>query len=260
MAFYPDTDFGLETAKGNKSGHSLFHALGERDSIGNTSTGEDIWPGTAKKVPIPGQSSGETIKIVSDNANDTNSSGSGVRKVTIKWLDSSWAQQSNTYNMNGTTEVAGPTSCKFILSVSASEVGSNGAALGTITVYKDGASSTIYNQIEPGGNMCRTINRMVPAGYTFYCTGWSAGASGSSRVVVRLRASSLDGAYVGADGDNPVFLFKDTANLQDSSHVQIFSPPKKFPEKTYIKCSGWTNAPGAYVSAHFHGFLVQNPA
>lgn len=259
MSHTPATDFFLETAKGNRSGHLAFRSLGERDSIGNTATGEDLWQGAATTVPIPEQiGTADSIDIVSDDAADT-LAGTGVRKVTIDYLDTNWTSQSITINMDGTSNVQVLTDdCRFIQRIYAKEVGSNNAAEGTITIYRRGDSSRIYAQIAIGGNMCLTINRMTPAGHTLYITNWHAGSSGSSRCAIRLRASAMDGVYTGADLNNPVFLFKGTSNLHNSSTHYKFSPPIKVPEKTFIKASVWTSNPGAYVSVGYGGVLVQN--
>ena len=39
----PVTDYFTEVALGSISGHSILGGIGERESIGTTATGEDIW-------------------------------------------------------------------------------------------------------------------------------------------------------------------------------------------------------------------------
>ncbi len=74
------SDYYLEVAKGNIEGHSIIAALGERESMGTTVTGEDIWRGTATTIPTPA-SGGEQMTVVSDDNADNGASATGVLTV-----------------------------------------------------------------------------------------------------------------------------------------------------------------------------------
>ena len=53
MTWTAQQDYLLEVSKGNISGHAPFFLFGERTAVGTGTAGEDIWAGTAIKIPHP---------------------------------------------------------------------------------------------------------------------------------------------------------------------------------------------------------------
>jgi len=251
MSFRTQSEFLLEVEKGNIPGHSILRAFGERENVGTTSTGEDIWRGTATSVPTP-DSAGEQMEIVSSDPNDI-AGGTGVRSVLVTYLDASGNEQTTVVPTSGTAPVALTSSdVRFVQSMSTFEVGSNGVAEGDITIYKQGAATTIYSLIENGGNMALLPHRMVPSGKTLYIQGWHASVAQDKRNAVRLRSTDLDGVlYEG------VFLFKDTTYLEKGSsgglpvHVKV-------PAFSIVKVSSWASALGGEVACGWWGVLVDD--
>lgn len=251
-------DFNLEVAKGNVAGHSCFEAMGERENVQVIATGEDIWRGSATALPIPDQTTGEQMTLVSDSAQD-DTGGTGVSAVLINYLDVNWAEQTETVLLDGTNPVdTDATDIKFINDMHATAVDSNGVAVGDITIYKKGDATAIYDMVAIGGNMSLTINKMVPSGKTLHLQQWQCSSTAGKPIFIRIRSTDHHGVLY--NGGSPVFHFKDTASVQDSVYVRDFKPPREIPSKSIIKVSAWgtTGNPGANIAASYEGVLVDN--
>lgn len=239
---------------------SSMYAIGERTSVQIVAQGSDVWHGTDTSVTIP-PSGGEQMQLVCANASDT-SDGTGIREVEIHYLDSAGVQQSETLATSGTTVVDTiATDMRFIQDIHASKVGSNGVAVGDIHIQsKNIGGNPRYNMILAGGNMSLTINKMIPAGKTLYITHWDASAGGKQPVTIRLRSTDHHGELFGGNGSEPVFLFKDTVNLENSSFVRRWVEEEWFPipEFSIVKISIWTSQAGADVAAGWTGVLIDN--
>lgn len=234
-------------------------AIGEREGVAATTNGEDVWRGTASQIPIPDQTNGEQMTVVSTSSNDT-SGGSGVREVFIHYLDGDWNPASETVTMNGTTGVdTSATDIKFVQDIHSTKAGSNGVAAGDITIHQKGDASTVYDIIATGGNMSLTIQKMVPASNRYFIERWQTTASaGNKPVFIRLR--STDHHETLYDGGSPIFIFKDTATLEAGGfHFRKWSTNYRIqvPEKSVIKISVWADQDGANVSASFQGLLQE---
>ena len=165
MINYVYNDFFLDIARGRIRKHShRFWSMGERQAVAVTATGDDAWRGTATTTPVPDQTTGEQMTLVSTSAED-GVAGTGVTSVRIHYLDGNWEQQEEMITLDGLTPVdTVATDIKFINVLHAESVGTNGVAVGDITIYKKGAASTVYTLLAVGGNMHLTSSRMVPAG------------------------------------------------------------------------------------------------
>jgi hypothetical protein len=230
----------------------------ERENIASIVQGEDIWHGVASQVPIPA-GAGEQMSLTSTAAAD-NSAGTGVRKVMVIYLDGAGLEQQEEVTLTGlTAKDMIATDVTYVNRIYATEVGSNGVAVGTITIHKTGAAATVYDVLLIGGNMSLTSTYKVPSNRTLYLTGWHASISGKDkRVTLRLRATTRDGVVY--DGASPVFLFIDTMNLEANALKQDFNPYVPIPSGTILKVSGWVDAPnaGAFISCEWQGYLVDN--
>ena len=106
-------DYVTEILRGNISGLSMFSAMGERESIGTTLTGEDLWRGNQLTpaptshilIPTPADA-GEQMTIVSEDADDDGDPvGTGARTVRIHYCDDAGDAQLEDVTLNGTTPV-----------------------------------------------------------------------------------------------------------------------------------------------------------
>lgn len=238
------------------------HAMGERESMGTTPTGEDIWrgnqltaagsgavPDSHTKIPaIP--DAGELMTIVSENDADNGASATGVLTVMIHYIDPAGAELTTIVTMDGTTPVDIPVILmRFINDIHAETVGSNGVAEGHIKIYKTGSAGLVYNMIEEGGNMSLVPHRMVPFGKTLYIKNWYATEAKNKRCAFRIRSTDNDGVLKPG-----VFTFKGSAYLNQSAIPLIIDI--EVPALSIIKVSGWPDAVGAEGSTGWFGKLV----
>lgn len=246
------TDPHTQIALGNVQGQRIFRAMGERESMGTTVTGEDIWRGTATTIPMPGVA-GEQMTLVSSNDADNGATATGVLSVEIHYLDDTGAEQIEVISLDGTTPVhTVATNMRFINDLHTKTVGSNGVAEGDIIIYKFGAATTIYNLISIGGNKSLVPNRMVPIGKKLILKAWHAEEAQSKRVNFRIRSTDIDGELL-----QGVFLFKDVAYLKQSTSPQN-SLNVLVPALSIVKVSGWSSLAGAEGSCGWWGILVDD--
>src|SRR3972149_3974068 len=245
-----------EIARGTIDGMSEFSGFGERDHVEISTIGTDLWGGTTTTIPWPDQMGGEQMMVTSSN-HDHRLTGTGIQKVEIDYLDAIGNEQYETLNMNGTAFVRTVgTNIRFINAIHAVQVGVGTVASGDISICANGTLATVYNMINVGGNMSLSTQRMVPYNKTFYLHEWTATciAPNTSTITrLRLRATVAHGTRV-----NGVFLFNDTAHLNNSVYTKHFSVPKKIPQLAVIKVTAWSNAVGGFAAASYSGCLETN--
>lgn len=245
-------DYETMIARNLILGHEAFRGFGERVGVTNLVAGNDICQITATAIPIPTQPTGDLMTVVSTSIQD-GVAGTGVLTLDVHYLDASGNAQDLVITMNGTTPVDIPAIyMRFIQSIHAETVGTSGTTVGTITIYKTGSPTIIYNQLNPGGNMSLNSARMIPAGKTFYMKNLSVMASDNTPVSVRLRATST---FEDVVTTGYFFLFKDVSILQNSSREKTFSIPLKFPALSVLKFTAYATTNGASVAVNFDGWI-----
>ena len=245
-----------EIARGTIEGMTEFSGFGERDNLQIVAVGSDIWRGTSIAQPWPNQLGGEQMMVLSSDFDDR-LTGTGIQKVEIDYLDAIGNEQYETLNMNGTAFVRTVgTNIRFINAIHAVQVGVGTVASGDISICANGTLATVYNMFSVGGNMSLSTQRMIPYNKTFYLHEWTSSciAPNTSTITrLRLRATVAHGTRV-----NGVFLFNDTAHLNNSVYTKHFSVPKKIPQLAVIKVTAWSNAAGGYAAASYSGCLETN--
>ena len=245
-----------EIARGTIYGMAEFSGFGERDNLQIVAVGSDIWRGTSIAQPWPDQLGGEQMMIVSSDFDDR-LNGTGIQKLEIDYLDAIGNERYETINLNGTAFVRTVgTNIRFVNAIHATQVGYGTVASGDISICANGTLVTVYNMISIGGNMSLSTQRMIPYNKTFYLHEWSASciAPNTSTITrLRLRATTAHGTRV-----NGVFLFNDTAHLNNSTYNKHFSVPKKIPQLSVVKVTAWSNAAGGYAAASYSGCIEDN--
>ncbi len=252
LAATDDTNYAVAHTVVDSYGNSIVDGtrisrMGERESMGVTATGEDIWrgndlsPAPASHISIPTpSSSGEQMSVVSEDAADT-IAGTGVQVVTIEYLDGSGNQQTTTVNMNGTTPVdLTPSDVRFVNDMYASQVGSNGVAEDHIKIHNTATVNLVYDMIAKGGNKSLVPHFMVPLGYALVMENWHSEEAQGKRVNARIRADCTPGGVRQAG----VFLFKGTTYLNKSAPGDL-PLGDVIPALSIIKVSGWPDAGGS---------------
>lgn len=261
-------DYKLEVLRGNVSGVAIMTGYGERESIGTTSTGEDIWRGNelsstpsapASDVLIPTPAAGgEQMTVISESAQDA-SGGTGASTILITYCDGSGDEQTTPLTLNGQTAVdVTPSDVKFVQSMNVTALGSGNTsevAAGNIRIYRKADDTLVYNMIAAGGNMSLVSHRMVPTGKSLYLMGWHTGeANAQGRLTMRLRSdSSIDSGTL----QTGVFLFRSTAYINRTTTGEI-SLGFKIPAGATVKASAWAAAINSEASVTWWGYLVDD--
>ncbi len=259
IAYRPMQEFNDLVLLGKVTDRSFFKVMGERESMGTTASGEDVWRGNELSpaptshlvVPTP-STSGEQMTVVSEHVQDT-TLGTGVQRIKICYIDANGYEQTENVDMDGTTGVdTVATDIRFINDKYSVLVGSGGVAAGHIKIYKKGTAGLVYNMIAAGGNKSVVPHRMVPVDRTLLLKGWHAEEAQGKRVVLRIRSTDMNGELI--DG---VFCFKDTAylNKSTSGYIPINLP---IPSLSIVKVSAWPDASGAEASVGWLGEWVDN--
>jgi len=247
--------FTYDVAQEKVTGANFLTGFGERTSIAVEAKGEDLWYGTAARIPYP-PDVGEQMTLVSTSVEDGAGTETGILTVCIHYIDADGNEQKETdLIMNGTTSVDTiATNIRWVQHIHAKTVGSNGVAAGTITMHKKGDTITVYDMIKVGGNMSLSTDRMVPVGKTLWITSWRATATSGKPMALRLRATSENGnTFPG------VFLFKDSCFLHDSPYSHIFEHPIRVSSLAVVKVSVWATQALGSASASWEGFMEDNP-
>jgi len=237
---------------GKVAGHTGFRGFGQRSALSTSVTGDDIWSGVAVLIPIPNQTTGDSLTVVSTSAADTGA-GANVRKIDIHYLDVAGVEQHMVVTLNGVTPVTpGLTGVRHVQYVHAEEVGAYGAtAGGTITVYRTGDAARIYAQLSPGTNVSLNSQRMVPAGKSFYMKYIVVSGASGKPLSVRLRATS---DFEGILTPN-IFIYSEVFFIQDSAVFMNLDVPRVFPAFSIIKATAYSPQLGGDVSISYGGFL-----
>lgn len=142
-----------------------------------------IWPGTDASRAAP--SSAAVVKMVSTSANDT-VGGTGVRAVQLDYLDAAGVRQAETIGMNGVTAVVSVASVAAIIGIAATDIGSNGSAVGTISC-KNAPLTTTYEVIPIGANQTSAAVVKVPLAQKGYVASLQLSA-GATATTVKLKS------------------------------------------------------------------------
>lgn len=233
------------------------NGFGFRINISNAANGDDIWTGTATTLPIP-PDAGEQMQIVSTSASDT-LTGIGSQIVKIHYIDASGNDSEEHLNMNGATPVLTvATNIRFVQHMHVMQSGTNLLSVGTITISKAGAASTIYTQILLGTNESLNTARMIPVGKVCLMDSFNASggaAAGGKSADIRLRITEVDGKTYPR-----LFHFKDNFLAFNSGTSRKYNEnPIIVPPLSIVKCTAYASVGGADVQASWSGKLIDIP-
>ena len=239
------TPFYLEVQQGKIPGYSMVNKFGYNPSIGSGSF-ETIWE---TGDDYPWQSSAVTVDVVSDNANDVHTTGSGARTLRIQGLDSSYNFAEETVNLNGTSTVTTTQTFLRVFRMSVETAGTSGNNEGTITVTYTGGSD-VAATISPGNGQTLMTLYTIPAGYTGYLLSINV-SSGKDQ--------EMDFKFIQRDNSvtNAAFQTKQFLNVRGGETTVIFNAINVIPQKSDIYVSGKASSTSS-SSASFDLLLVQD--
>lgn len=141
MTYIPNTDFLLEVAQGNVTGHSIVFINGRNDDVDTVITDLNM-----RDNIFPWLTSAQTMELLSDSVADS-ATGNGARLVTIKGLDGNFNEIEEDVIMGEATPVATVNTYMRINKLIVKEVGvlsttNEGANVGTIVCRVSGGGAT----------------------------------------------------------------------------------------------------------------------
>lgn len=203
----------------------------------------DMWEGPTTTYVFP--TAAQQMRVVSTSANDAGA-GTGIQKVHIHYLDTTYAVQNEQVTLNGVTPVnTVATNILRINGFHSIQNGSGGGAAGNISLTNT-AGTVTYGYISAGANTARQAIYTVPAGVTGYISHWqaSSGSTGAHFCQVSLRATTHDGALWPT-----TFLLQDEQGSQNGGASFTFPIPIPIPATADVKISAISDASNANVVA-----------
>src|SRR3990167_7119081 len=222
---------------GKVTGHSKFRGYGERLTCSTSVTGDDIWNGVATTIPLPDQTTGEQMTLVSTSIQD-DSAGTGVRTIDVHYVDIAGDEQHEIIALDGTTPVSTVAAdIRFVQAIHGESWGTGLVAAGDIVIYRFGDATRVYNKISAGVNVSLSTARMVPAGKTAYIKNVSCSGASNKSMSIRLRITSTHEDTLITDY---AYQIKDSFFLQNSGSVKDFACPLTAPALSVIKMTAWS--------------------
>lgn len=196
---------------------------------------------------------GIQMSVISTSANDA-AAGTGIRTVTIHYLDASYNAQQETVTLNGVGRVnTVATNILRVNDLHTITAGAGAFAAGNVTL-ENTAGTVIYARIPTGQNRSRNAVFTIPAGKNGYLTHWNASsgtAAGSHYTVFRLLATTHENTlYPG------IFIIQDAVGTLNSGNNIDYDIPIHLPAMTDIKVQVISDAgaANAIVNSHFSGW------
>lgn len=179
MAYLNDKINLLEiqrTGKYLEKSANIYTICGRRKGFTSTTIPQDLYEYTGATSFFSTVTSADALEIVSSDANDTNTAGTGVRTVIVTYINgSNNLVQSSPIALNGTTPVAAGFTANEIISMESASSGSLRVAQGNIRL-RIVAGPIEIEQITAQTSKSKTGKFMVPTGYTGYLLHWNAQA------------------------------------------------------------------------------------
>jgi len=232
----PPTDFLLEVSKGNIPGHAMF-----RWTASN--------PAESNRYTFP--TAGATMTISSADANDT-SAGTGARTVKVDFLDSTYAEFSETLTLNGQTAVSTSSSDCFrvntmtVLTAGTGKVNAGKVYVGTGTVTS-GVPANIFGTIVADEGASSSGFYTVPLGKTLYSQRMVISTSGTKAVSARLAQTVGGVQYIVGTSRIP-------ADSITPIELSNYGPAAATSDLEWVQLSG--GGSGALVDVYTVGILV----
>ena len=245
--------FTYRVAAGLVPGWRSFRKFGYNEDI-DTGT-EDVWSNGGVKV-WP-SSAGVATVVSSSTADDADTGGgtpgTGALTVTFEGLDANYNEVSETFTMNGQSNVVGSVQFLRVHRGYVATVGTGGINAGNITCTVGG---NIQSQIPDNVGQSQQTHYTVPAGHTLFIKEYmvAVGKETSGDQAVILGQIRLNG---GANGESWRSISA-IAGYQDiwSNDATVTAIPAKTDVRIQVQ-SDFTNVE---VNGVYSGWLVRNDA
>lgn len=257
MSTFGTTDFWLEAAKGNISGHVTVNKFGRATDC-DSGVDCDVWDGanaTDAQDIWTAPTAARAHQVVSSSTSDT-SGGAGAQQVQVYGLtDWDTKEVSEVVTLNGTTNVATTNSYVIIHRIKVISFGASGPNVGQITATAD-TDSTVTAQILIGEGQTQMAIYGIPSTQTAYMAQYYASAnkgSTSLEVNISVLLATLPATQPA------VFLTKLTYGLNTegvNAATVDSTPPRGMSGPAIIKIQANASSNNVDVSAGFNMVLV----
>jgi hypothetical protein len=212
----------LNIARGKIPNASHINKFGYNESVGTsfeliTDLGTNVLP-----------SSAGVVTLVSADTNDT-SAGTGARTVEVQGLDENYLPLTETFTMNGTTNVIGSESFLRVFRMRVLSAGTGEINAGNITASIGG--SDVARILADKGQTLMAVYT-IPAGKTGYLTKFQGSLSKNQEAVFKIRVKQF----------NNGFNVKGQFGTFSNSITYDYPIPLQFKEKTDIQIMGKAGA------------------
>ncbi len=247
------TNYTEEVAQGKRQGRMTWNKWGYNDDV-DTGSEEIIaaWGGTWSPP-----TTAETIDIVSTSANDTNSSGTGLRSIVVTGIDENREEQIEVFNLNGTTTVTSSSLWLGINRVSPFLCGTLQTNDGSIDVQQT-TSAIVLAKMPAGETVTQQAIFYVQNNHTFLASGLHiniiklSGGGGDPEVTIR-------GWVFSPVANAKIQIFKAKIDTAVENTVEI-PATETFPvtENSVLYFTAETDKNNTSVDLRFSGKEVRN--
>ena len=179
---------GVELANGTIDNASLVGRTSTNDAVG--AAYETVWNQGGIKPDIS-YGSPVTMDIVSSSTNDTNSGGSGAKRVKIRGIIGDGSYVEEQVNLNGTATVTSTNTFVWMDKMTVSKGATND---GTITMTATGGSD-VHGKIPAGDGESMVGGWYAPTGENAHLTSFFVGCVNECKVSIWARRANVNGPW-----------------------------------------------------------------
>lgn len=217
-----NSDNFLNIARNRIRNTSHINKFGYNESVGTvfeliTDLGTNVLP-----------SSAGVVTLVSASTDDT-SAGTGARTVQVEGLDANYAPLTETFTMDGTTNVVGSSSFLRVFRMRVLTAGTEEINAGNITASIGG--SNVAQILADKGQTLMAVYT-IPAGKSGYLTKFQGSLSKNQEAVFKIRVKEFGGG----------FNVKGQFGTFSNTITYDYPIPLRFKEKTDIQILGKAGA------------------
>lgn len=199
MAYSPFSDYNIEVRIGNIAGRAMVNISGHDEDLGTTRTTVAPTLDTTDLDQSVIDATPATVSVAStENTQDVDTTGTGLRSLTLSGLDSSGNAQSETILMNGNTAVVSSNTYSAVTGWEGLTWGSTGANEGVIWVgtgtFTAGVPAVKLFSGDIGHNRGLTAYYVVPTAKTLYAQQIVVNATTAAAAIEIFVETSADGA------------------------------------------------------------------
>lgn len=213
----------------NGSAAMVYKLSGRRTTFNNTTAWHDVVPFEADSTSIPVLTSSDSLVMVSSSTSD-GVGGTGLRTVSVVYIDTNYVMQEAAVMLNGTTAVGLPFKALDVLWIEGITAGSNGYAVGDVILRVN--SGVDVAQILAGKNKSQSATFTVPDNYTAYLYRWGSRAIAQAidfRIEAQSETKEKTITTIYLEQDN-CYLPSNTSDTRDLPYIAV-------PERAKIKIS-----------------------